>query len=120
MGLLARQQLGKNRLVQRTALVQFDAAEKTQEAALQNAVALRLEIRIHHADALIVRQVLEAGALRALPIGEVFVVEHDHAALDRDIGARRSGRGDKARATVVPGIADQFLDGVGKRHLDDL
>ena len=51
MGLLARQQLGKNRLAHGPALVQLDAAKETQEATLQHA-ALRFEVGIHDAHAL--------------------------------------------------------------------
>jgi hypothetical protein len=51
MGLLARQQLGKNRLSHGPALVQFDATKEAQEATLQHA-ALRFEVGIHDAYAL--------------------------------------------------------------------
>jgi hypothetical protein len=37
--------------------VQFDTTEEAQEATLQHAVALRLEVGVHHAHAIVVRQV---------------------------------------------------------------
>src|SRR5690242_10459301 len=40
VGLLARQELGEDRLAHRPRVVQFDLAEETQEATLQHAVAL--------------------------------------------------------------------------------
>src|SRR5271154_6667898 len=120
VGLLARQQFCKNRVMHGPALVQHDAAVKAQEATFEHTIALRLEIRVHHADALIVRQIFQRRALGALPIGEVSVVEHDHAALDRDIGPRQPGGGDEARGTVVPGVADERFYSVGERHWHDL
>src|ERR1700691_6693569 len=71
MGLLARQKLSENRVVHRAAFVQFDTAEEAQKAAFQNAVALRLEVRIHHADPLVVREVIERRFLGTLPVGEM-------------------------------------------------
>ncbi len=40
MGLLARQKLGENRVVNGSALVQLDAAEEAQETAFEDAVTL--------------------------------------------------------------------------------
>ena len=96
--------------------MQFNAAEETQEATLQYAIALRFEVGIHHAHALVVRQVLQHRALGALPPRQVCVVEHNHAALGRDVRPLWPVCGEQARIAVVPGVADQRLDGVGERH----
>jgi hypothetical protein len=42
-----------------------------------------------------------------LPLGVIF-------------GPLRPVRGEQARIAVVPGVADQHLDGVGERHGGDL
>src|SRR5665213_172105 len=59
MGLLARYQQRENLVAHRTLFVQFDAAETPQEARLQHAVALRLEVGVHDTDALVVTEVVE-------------------------------------------------------------
>src|SRR6185437_3183492 len=66
--------------------------------------------------AAVVAEVLEHRALGALPPGEVLVVVDDHAAFGSDIGPERAGGGDEQRIAVVPGVADQGLQGVGEGH----
>src|SRR5579885_3694642 len=117
MGLLARQKPCKDRLADRSALMQLGAAVEAQKAALEHAVTLGFEIGIHHADPLVVRKIFERGALGPLPVSEMRIIEHDHAALGTDIGSLRSVGGDQARIAVVPGIADERFDRVGERHV---
>src|SRR5262249_9146482 len=116
MGLLARQQQVEDLLVDRAALVQLDGAVEAQESGVEHAVALRLEVRVYDADALVVRQVGERLLLAPLPIGQMLVVEHDHAALDRDVGAVRSVGGDETGRAIVPGGPDQVADFLADRH----
>ena len=50
------------------------------------------------------------------PIGEVLVVEHDHAALGADVRAVLADGRQHARIAVVPGVVDKRLDRVAERH----
>src|SRR5579862_5740658 len=115
MGLLARQQQIEYGVVDRPALVQFGTPVEPQEAGVENAVAMRLEVGVDHANALVVAEVFQGLFLRALPIGEMVVVENDHAALGRDVGAVRALRRHKAWRAVIPGRSDErfefFADG---------
>ena len=100
--------------------MQFGAAEEAQETALKNAIALCFEVGINHTHAFVVRQILQHCALGALPPCQVHVIEHDHAALRRNIWPLWPARGEQAGIAVVPSVADQGLDGVGERHGNDL
>src|SRR6188474_3186002 len=44
----------------------------------------------------------------------MLVVEDDHAAFRRDVRSLRPVGCDQARMTVIPGVSDQGLDGVGE------
>src|SRR6185295_4702532 len=112
VGLLAWQQAGENSFAHGAAVMQFGAAEEPQETALEHAIALCFEVGINHAHASVVRQILQHRALGAFPPCQVPVIEHNHAALRRDVWPLWPARGEQAGIAVVPGIADQGLDGV--------
>src|SRR5258708_16431509 len=115
MGLFARQEQIEYGVTDGPAVVQFGPAVEAQKARVENAVALRLEVGVDHANALVVAEVFQRLFLRALPIGEMVVVEYDHAALGRDVGAMRALRRHKAWRAVIPGRPDErfefFADG---------
>jgi hypothetical protein len=58
MRLLARQQQFEYRIPNRPAFVQLGLSVETQETRIQHTFALRLEIRVNHADALVVAEIL--------------------------------------------------------------
>src|ERR1700685_882158 len=116
MGLFARQEQIEYGVVDRPAVVQFGTAVESQKARVENAVALRLEVGVDHANALVVAEVFQRLLLRALPIGEMVVVENDHAALGRDVGAIRALRRDQARRAVIPGRPDEGFKFFADRH----
>src|SRR5271154_3932325 len=127
MGLFARQKEIEYGVTDGPAVVQFGMAVESQKARVENAVALRLEVGVDHANALVVAEVFQRLFLRALPIGEMVVVENNHAALGRDVGAIRALRRDQAWRAVIPGRPDEgfelFADGhelflsLGKFHV---
>ena len=77
---------------------------------------LRFEIRVHHADALLHAEIAQHRALAPLPIGEMLVVEDDHAALRRDVRPFRTDARQQARIAVVPCVADERLDRLREGH----
>ena len=90
--------------------------KKRRNPEFELAVALRLEVCVHDADAPVGAEVFQDAALGPLPVGEVFVIEHDHAALGCDVGPFAAAGREQARVAVVPGTEDQRLDGVGEPH----
>src|SRR5580704_6675999 len=115
MGLLAWQEQIEDGVTDRPALVQLGRSVESQKARVENTVALRLEVGVDHANALVVAEVFERLFLRTFPIGEVVVVENHHAALRRDVGTVRALRRDQAWRAVIPGRPDEgfelFTDG---------
>lgn len=105
--LLALGELGEDRLAHRAALVQRGGAEEAQEARLHLAVALRLHVHVHDADAAVAPEAVEDRAARALEIGEVLVVEHDHRALRPHYRPVRPVDGEDERIAVLPGGGDE-------------
>src|SRR5580700_3381291 len=59
MGLFARQQQIEYGVVDRPALVQFGTPVESQKTRVENAVALRLEVGVDHANALVVAEVVQ-------------------------------------------------------------
>jgi Uncharacterized protein conserved in bacteria (DUF2252) len=115
MSLFARQQLGKNGLTHGAALMQFDAAEEPQKATLQHAIALRLEVGVHHAYAPVVRKILQHRALGALPPCQMRIVEHDHAALRRwALALANAKSGDAAMIAGYCGKGAALDEAIGK------
>ena len=57
MGLFARQQQIEYGVTDGTALVQLGVAVESQKAGVENAVALRLEVGVDHANALVVAEI---------------------------------------------------------------
>ena len=90
--------------------------KKRMKPELEHAVVLRLEVGVHDADAPVVAEVFQHALLRALPPGQVLAVVGDHGALGRDVRPQRPDGGDQQRIAVVPGAADQGLEGVGEGH----
>ena len=107
-------ELGKDRVAHRPALVKLRGAEEAQEARLHLAVALRLHVHIHDADARIALEAVEDGAARALEIGEVLSVEHDHRALRPHHRPAGAVDGKQQRIAVIPGGGDEGDDGSGE------
>src|SRR4051812_3066394 len=115
MCLLARQQQLEDGVMDGPALVQCGRPVEAQEAGVENAVALRLEVGVDHANAFVVAEVFQRLFLRAFPIGEMIIVENDHASLGRDVGSVRPLRRHQTWRAVIPGGPDEcfelFTDG---------
>ena len=115
MRLLTRQQHLEDGVMNGSGLMQFGFTVESQEPRIQNAFTLRLEVGIHNAHALFVPKVFQCLFLGALPIGEMVVVENDHAALGRYVGTVATLRRNEAWRAVIPGRPDErfklFADG---------
>src|SRR3954452_10712191 len=110
MRLLARQQQLEDGVMDGPALVQCGCSVESQKAGIENAIALRLEVGVDHANALVVAKVFQRLFLRACPIGEMVIVENDHSALGRDVGTVRPLRRHEAWRAVMPGGPDECFD----------
>src|SRR5215470_11118526 len=114
--LLALGEALEDRLAHGAGLIELSGAVEAQEAGVEHAVALRLEVGIHDGDAAVVAEILQCLALGALPIGEVLVVVDQHRALGGDVRAVRPLRCQQARRAVGPGVVDEVLDLLADRH----
>src|SRR5262249_12674139 len=89
MRLLAWQEKIENVVANGAAFMQFGFPVKSQKPRIKNTIALCLEVGIDHTNALVMAEVFEGLFLRAFPIGEMVVVEYNHASLGRDVRAVR-------------------------------